>query len=293
MNLLKKELVFVLGSTANMAFATANVIKSISENCKLNFDVIVYENNFLTKDKEIINSIHKTEFIDYNFPKDCNLNEKTLKQFTKLAFSRYECFKLLNNYKKVFWIDIDTLVNKNIDEFIKKFDKDIAILCEHYQVKDNFTRNLEGYDMNRASCNSGVFIISDKIKDVDKIYKYLYQKTQEFADILFCADQGIFCLMFQDFNLDIQNIGELYNCHPTSKNAKNAYILHTFRPEKFWNFYRNKKWNKNYKWWIERGGSSYQGKKANLWQKFWKTFFYEIPDPLRYPKGFLKKVFGK
>ena len=59
---------------------------------------------------------------------------------------------------------LSALVDKNIDSLITDFDKDIAILCEHYKVKDNFTRNIEGYDMYRPSCNSGVFIISDKIK---------------------------------------------------------------------------------------------------------------------------------
>ena len=288
---MKRSLAFVLGSTSNMAFATANVITSICKNCTLDFDIIVYENDFLEKDKEIINSIHKTKFINYDFPPECNLNAQTARQFTKLAFSRYECFKLLEHYQKVFWIDIDTLVVRNINDFITNFNTDITILCDHNLVKDNFMRNIEGYDMNKPSCNSGVFIISDKIKEPEKIYNYLYKKTLEYADILYCADQGIFCLMLEDFGLDVTDFGHLFNCHPTSKLAKQAYILHTFRPEKYWNFYSNKIWNKNYRNWLNAGGSKYQGKRANLWQKFWKTFFYDIPDPIRYPKGFVSKVF--
>lgn len=288
---MKKDLVFILGATSNLAFAAANTIMSICDNCTLDFDIILFEENFSEKDKELINSIHKTQFVSYDFPSDCEFKPNVIAQFPKMAFSRYEAFKLIKNYKKVFWLDVDILVNKNIDELINSFDKEIAILCDHMPVKNNFMRNLEGYDMQKSSCNSGVFIISDKIKEPEKIYKYLYAKTEEYSKILYCPDQGVFCLMLQDFDLDILDIGALYNCHPTSKNAKNAYILHTFRPEKFWNFYSNKKWNKNYKRWLEMGGSQYSGKKANLWTKFWKTFFYEYPDPFRYPKGFLKKIF--
>jgi len=98
----KKELAIVLGTTGNMAFAVANVLLGLKKySPNLNPDIIIFHNDVTEKDKNLLNNFFSCKFVDYKFPiKDISkFNEEYFNQFTKLAYSRYECFNLLNEFK--------------------------------------------------------------------------------------------------------------------------------------------------------------------------------------------------
>jgi len=64
--------------------------------------------------------------------------------------------------------------------------------------------------------------------------------------------------------------------------------VHSFCPEKFWNFWNFKEWNHNHKKWVKAGGSSPKIKHANLISKWVKIKDPFAPDPIKKPRPFVK-----
>ncbi len=263
----KQELAIVFGVTGNMAFALGNVLMGLKKhNPDLNEDIIVFEQGISEKDKNLLSSIIPCNFYEYQFPFDNpEFSADCLNRFTHLSFSRYECFRLLDKYKNVLWLDIDILIQRDISGILD-------------------------YDLECGMRNAGVMFINDKLENNNEIADWCYKRTMELAPYLTFADQGIINLMIQEFNLEVQELNLKYNCHPGFKRAPDAYILHTFCPEKFWNYYNNKEWNEDYKEWLKMGGSPYTGKRVSSVHKFFKE--RSLPNPFRSPRNFVKHFFA-
>jgi len=106
----KKNIAITFGITGNYAFALGNVLIGLKKHSpNLNADIIVFEQGVSEKDKILLNSIIPCNFIQYKFPDDIFLTNDTLKRFSELTFSRFECFKLLGQYKNVLWLDVEVL----------------------------------------------------------------------------------------------------------------------------------------------------------------------------------------
>jgi len=292
----KKELAVVLGATANMTFALASVIMDLKNNINRNFDLIVYHKDISDKDQNLLNSIITCEFKDYELePSD--ISNHSLNRYSLLAYSRYECFELLNNYKKVIWFDIDIFIKKDLSSLIDLEINDVALWQNDIHKNGfNFTKPIENYDMKSNYYNTGVVIFSDKMKNFELIKDWCYKKTIEYGKMLVCADQGIMNLAIQHFELKVTNLNEIYNCHPEKPIINNAVIVHPYAEEKFWNYYYNfNQWNNNYNNWLKLGGTPYKGAKAGvfnkLWIKFKKKYMPAAPDLKRHTGKFIKYIY--
>lgn len=288
---MKKKLVIVLGATGNMSFAVANVLMGL-EQCleNTNFDIIIYhDNKFKANDIKLLNSIIPSKFIEYKYPASINnFTDFAINRYTEIAFSRYECFNLLDEYENVLWLDIDILIKKDILPLIEECEQSVGACKISAPVNINFTKKINNYDMDIDFFNSGVLLFKDTLPNYKIFSDWCYSKTNELAPILICPDQGIINLLFQEFNICVYDIKDKYNCHPRKINIKDPVILHTYCPEKFWDFYDNPFWQKNYDKWLKMGGSSNNGRKPGFFEKQFKLRFHEAPNPLKYPKGFIK-----
>lgn len=292
----KKELAVVLGATSNMAFALACVVFDIKQHLNRNFDLIVYHKDIPEKEQNIINEIIPAKFIEYDID-SLNVRNKSLNRYSKLAFARYECFDMLDNYKKVLWLDIDVIIQGDLSSLT---DMDIEIGMWRNDIHKNsfnFTQNPGDFEMESNYFNTGVLLITDKLRDYQKLKDWCYQKTEEWGSYLVCPDQGVLNIMIQEFNTEITELPEIYNCHPEKAIVKDAVIIHPYAEEKFWNYYYNfEQWNHNYKQWLNIGGSPYKGKKANLIDKFFikfrKKYMPAAPDPFRHTGKFLKYLYN-
>jgi len=287
----KKELGIVFGATGNMAFAVANVLIGLrkTNSFNLKFDIIIFHDNITEKDQAILNSILPCKFLIYEFPiRDLSgFNMNFFNQFTRLAYSRYECFNLLNEYKKIIWLDIDVLIQDRIDGLLDYCSTGMGILPGE-KVGSLFFKPVFNFDMDKKGYSTGTIVLQDNLPNYDKLAPWCYEKTHNLAEYLYLPDQGIVNLMIQDFLLEVQEIDvKKYCCHPTDKDYKNAIIVHSYYPEKFWNFYNIKRWNENNKEWLKLGGSRYNGKRAYFITRFIKKFLPQAPDPIRKPRQFL------
>lgn len=295
----KNQIAIVLGATGNLTFAVANALIGIKKySLNLNADFIIFHNDISENDKKLLDSIIKCKFIDYEMPiNTVGVEQSSFARYSKLAFSRYECFRMLNEYKQVLWIDVDILVQKDISSIFDYAKTGISLYKETAPLSECFSSQIENYDINGSHYNSGVLLLNDSLPEFNKMADWLYSKTFELAEYLKYADQGIINLLIQEFNLQVDNFPEKYNCHSTKKNAKNAVIVHSYSPQKFWNWYNKeyhfKEWDKNYKEWLKLGGTPYNGKKYDFWEKITKNIDYDCPHPIRQPGKLFKFILNK
>lgn len=296
----KKEFAIVFGVTANLTCALANVViglKKYSPN--LADEIVIYHDEISENDQKILNSILPCRFIKYEFPINdtSKFNEAYFNQFSKLAYSRYECFNLLKEYNKVLWLDVDILIQKDISgilDFCKNGFGIISGLSPDIKLIDQLFKPINGFDMNKKAYSSGTFIVQDNLPNYDKLTQWCYDKTCEYAEFLYLPDQAVLNFMIQKFNITPDEIDlPCYCCHPTDKKHKKAYILHSYRPEKFWNFYSIKEWNENYKYWLKRGGTPTKIKKADFLSLIVNKKWPDAPNPIRKPRQFFIFLYKK
>ena len=295
----KKEKLIVLGATGNLTFAVANVLTGIKKHSPaLDADFIVFHNDISEKDQTLLNSIIFCKFIEYEMPINTGgVEQSSFPRYSKLAFSRYECFKMLDEYKKVLWMDVDILIQNDILGIFDYAKTGISLLQEIAPLQECFSVPVDNYDMQGSHYNSGVLLLDEKISEPQKLADWLYSKTYEYADYLKYADQGVINLLVQEFNLEVDKLPEKFNCHPCKKEVKTASVIHTYSPQKFWSWYEKmyhfKEWDKNYKEWLKMGGSPYIGLKYDFWEKIVKSYDYNCPHPIRQPGKLIKFFLNK
>ncbi len=296
MEIIKKELAVVLGATANLSFALFSTVCDLKKYLNKNFDLIIYHKDIPEKEQRFINNVIPAKFIEYDID-SLDVRNKSLNRYSRLAFSRYECFNLLDEYKKVLWLDIDIIIQKKLDSLVN-MELELGMWRNDIHKNSfNFTQNPPGYEMESNYFNTGVLLITDKLKHYRKLKNWCYQKTEEWGPTLVCPDQGIINMMVQEFDIEATKLDEIYNCHPEKEIINNAVIIHPYAEEKFWNYYYDfEQWNGNYKKWLKLEGTPYKGKKANFIDKFKiqfkKKYLPEAPDPLRHTGKFIKYVYS-
>ena len=288
----KKELAIVFGATGNMAFALGNVLIGLKKhNPELKADILVFEQRITEKDKNLLNTILTCKFIEYKFPHQGSLTDETLKKFSELTFSRFECFDLLSEYKKVLWLDVDILIKRDISGIFEQQSKGISLSIGDVNSTD-FNIEMEGLNTGDIKYNAGVMFLQDNLPAFEELKTWCYEKTLELAPYLKSADQGIINLMIKEKKLTVYLLDIEYNFNPIfnqNGDAREGIILHTFCPEKFWNYWNNKEWNENNKKWISIGGTPYKGKEIGRFYINLK----EVPNPLKKTGGFVKYLIEK
>lgn len=294
----KKNLAIVFGITSNLTFAMANVILGLKKySSDLADDIIIYHDKICQKDQEILKSILPCKFIKYEFPiKDVSgFNEAYFKRFSELAYSRYECFSLLNEYQNVMWLDVDILLQRDISSLLSYAENGFGILAplsKESKLRGQLFNAINDYDMNGKAYSSGTFIIRDNLKNYENMADWCYKKTLQYSEHLLLPDQAILNFLIQEFDIDVKQIElDKYCFHPRNKGYKEAYILHTYSCQKFWNFYSIKEWNKNYKDWVKMGGSPTKIKKADPLSLMVNKKWPEAPSPVRKPRHFVKFLY--
>lgn len=292
----KREKAIVMGATGNMAFAVANVLMGVKKHSpQLNADYIIFHNDFTNEDKSLINRIVPCNFIEYKFPikEEYRFTEHYFNRFTKMAFSIFECFNLLDNYEKVLWLDIDLLIQKDISDIFNHSESGWAMAKENCNLAGNFYETPDFIQENDQpkSYNTGVVLFSDNLPNYEKMAERCYELTYQYAKHLLLSDQSTINLLIHLDNLNITELPKAeYNCLPNEPgvDVSDAAIVHAHGDYKFWNYYKFEEWNQNYKEWIKRGGSAYNGKRISGLNKFYRDYLSHIPNPARQPKKFVQ-----
>ena len=297
---MKKKIALLLCSTGNEAFAVGNVIigtkKYLFQNLSYeDYDIIFYTDKLEGKDENALKNIFPKIIIKIYkspFSKEM-LNLRELNHFSSFTYARFEAFNLLEEYEKVFYVDTDIVIQKDISEIINiKTPLAISYFANKMPISGNFTKEnmdlVKGYDLNKVSIIAAVFLINDSLNNYQIMSKWCYDKAEEYKT----NDQSILNLLIQEFDIETHDLTESYGAYPTSSIAKDAHIIHAIGPAKFWRGTYNKEWEENNKIWIESGGNAtYEenAKKRKLVDKIvWFIPTFNLRDKVR--RYLLKKI---
>lgn len=257
-----KNTAIVLGVTGNLTFALGVVLKTLKRhNAKLleRADVIVYYQNMDEACRKALNDILPCRFEYYRFPHMEGLRPQALRDYGEMTFVRYECFRFLQQYEYVLWLDADILIQNDISGMLAQIPHGIGFRREYYdeRVRMNFTHDIPGYKMDAPHFNAGIMAASHHLPaDRNAMADWCYQKTAEITKSLIFPDQGILLLMCQHFGIDIDPLDEKYNCEARRKASvlKGAAIVHAVGHRKFWKYYYFDEWFQTYKEWVKQTG---------------------------------------
>lgn len=276
----KKNTAIVFGLTNNFVFAVASVMMDLK---KFNHDwiseIVIIHDGISEDQQKLLNRILPCVFVKYNFPIKNNLifDQGIFNYFSKMVYSKYECLRLLDNYKNVIWLDYDIVITKDISELADFCESGFKIMLGGDKVSAQLNAPVEEYDMMAEGITASTFVLQDHIPHYLRMYEFCYKKTEQYAKYLYCPEQAIFDFMIQEFFLKPDYIDwNIYSVHPDEINKYNqAKILHSYGHKKFWNEISNENWNSNYKNWLKMGGHGYDFKKYLVKKKI---------------GGFLKKI---
>lgn len=273
----KKDVAIVLGSSCDMAFAIGTFLIDLKKHSpNLVDDVIIYHDGISKKDQKVMNQILPAKFIKYKLSFGNNMNPYVQNRFSDLVFYKYECLKLLEEYKTVIATDFDIVLLDDISEIAQKTNENITckMLINNNGLYNYFDQNvIENndfkYDMNITTMSAGLIVFYDSLKDFNNMYNYCIENTLKFSKYLLLPEQAIFSLMINDFNIKPEKIErEIWVVHPKDINERpKAKILHALGDDKFWDRLPNEQWNENYNTWLSMGGSANGSYKKYLKSK--------------------------
>lgn len=263
----KKNNAIVFGLTADHVFAVACVMMDLKRLSPGMVDEVVIIHDGIGKnDQKILGTILPTRFILYDFPlKSARvLNSRSVRQFSKMVFTKFECLRLLDDYKNVMWSDYDVIVQVDISELFSHCEEGIKFMPGENSVRGQLHESISEYDMEAVGIGAGLFVFQDHLKKHKEMYQFCYAELDKYAELLYMPEQAIFDFMVQRFSLQPVLIdSKVFSPHPTDPVlAPKAKIIHAYGQPKFWNGLHNEHWQKNYQNWLNLGGSKYEEKSA-------------------------------
>lgn len=240
----KKNVALVFGITKDYIFALANVLIGLMKhNKKFWDDIIVYHDGVVDYEQEAIKKITDVKFVDLSeserFADIKQTNSEVMKKYSVATFYRYECLKLLDDYRKVIWNDVDILIQSDISGLLEYGDESgvaFSLALSGFAVGSSFKEMNLNYRMFDRLWNVGIMVLSDKLSKHGEIYDWCIDQTIRNGDTLLWPDLAILNIMLQEFNIDPEDIDpDKYVCLPTAENAEDAAIVHAYGDRKFWN----------------------------------------------------------
>ena len=296
-----KDTAIVLGATGNLTFALGVVLKGLKRhNAALlkRADVVVYYQNMDESCRRALNRVVPCRFVEYRFPHMQGMRPHVLRDYGEMTFARYECFRLLEHYSYVLWLDADILVQGDLAGMLAQIPHGIGFRREYYdeRVRVNFTQDIPHFKMDAPHYNAGIMAASNRLPgDKNRFFDWCYQKTEEISNVLYYPDQGILLLMCQHFGLVIDPLDEKYNCEARrcAPVLKQAALVHAVGHRKFWKYYYFDEWFQFYKEWVKETGLPCQNnfpafKRLGL-TKY--PLFQVAPNPAQHPLKFITYLF--
>ena len=263
----------VTGGTKDDVAPIAVFVMNIRDtNSHLFDEIVVYHDGIKKKDQELIKSIYKTRFIEYDY-KPKTKNDEVISYFSRMVYCKHECFALLADYDEVVWSDYDVVVQEQLDEFCIINDNDINMLSCSDKLKTMFYKDIQcdeirNYELETDGISTALFAMSNKLPKYREIHKWCYEKTTVWGEDLYLPEQCIFGLAIQEFNIPLNRFEfNEYACFPT-KAVGGEKIIHAAGPIKFWNGINNDTWNSYYAEWLKLGGSHYSDLRKKMKRKF-------------------------
>lgn len=267
-------------------------------------DIFVFIWNGNEKLRRIFSALSpQVRVLDFDMPYPVPARE-SIACFTPASYARFECFRLLDQYERVLFLDSDVLVRNELDDLFGKLEHGIAFTLDPVMttVSRNFFSVPACVNPQAPGYNAGVFALTRALPRPSGGYAavtdWLYEKMAQWADEVFLPDQAVINVAVEHFGWQVTVLPRDYN-RPASashRELKRAFVVHSTGPRKFWCYYYFRDWYNWYARWIEQGGEPVSVRKdspryLNFCQKFGlqhKVFFQLMPDFFAHPTKALR-----
>ena len=283
----KRNLAVTLGITADMAFAAAAVLMSLERHPPADdFDVVLFHGGVPARDLALLSAIRDCRAVRYHCPPAIrrSIAADTLRAFSDMTYAKYECFDLLERYRRVAWLDVDILIRGDTTAIIERSRTGAAFARENKPLGSNFSRDVPGFDMARPFFNAGVFVLSDGLPGRESAREWLLDATVRYADRIIMGEQGILNLWLQRQGVEPVDLLPEYNVFRHRPGAERALLVHAVGHHKPWMDFGDARWNADYQRWLAMGGTPCP---------VWKTARFMAgrrPHPLRHPAELLPRA---
>lgn len=286
-----KKTAIVTGGTSNQYPAMAVLALNIADKCpEIADELVIFYDDIPLSQQKLINSIFPTRFIKYESPfADVNnFSEAIVNYFSPFLFCKYECFRLLDEYKTVIWIDYDMVITQDISELKEKNTKDLKF-CEKDLLGVKFTNavfwykncidDIHNFNLLKNAISCCLFVLFDTLPNYMDIYKECIFLTERYAPALYLPEEAIISIIFQQKKIAYELLDlDKYSTLPDDikKNINITSIIHSVGQPKFWNGLYNEQWEKYYNEWLKMGGSKHPDRYTNF-----ERFLLRIKRKLR------------
>ncbi len=271
----KKELCILLAFTPDLAFAAGALVHSLSLHLRnTEYQVVLLSDGLPQHDEQLLASFPNCGVRSYT-PPDILLQQWSLDLYSAYSLSKFEIFKMLEEYRAVLWLDCDIAVQGDFSDILSYGPLAMALEDPEFtddektsSVSINFFSPISGYDMDRPHYNSGVILVTDELPDPHRLYDWCLQKSAELGMNIKYPDQAIFNLLVQEFPQLMKELPvALYNTHPRNPASLSSHLVHGFGVYKFWTdgiiSSSFPEWWRAYQVWLSKGGTPYAKEADN------------------------------
>lgn len=263
----KKPIAIVTAIDRFAAPAGSLALSINAHNADRNLDIVVLYKNLNDTDICALNKIPRVTPVPFDFQEGfaehmlstAGATSKIRNKSSLMPFCHFEAFRLLDNYRRVLWLDADTMVQGPLDGLIN--GSAFTVTSDYpWTVSDNFLAPIEGYNMSSLGVCTAVMGLSDTLP-YKKIYSWCIERAMFLSNLLFNRDQGIINLALQEYAIKHSLLEcNKWQCMPWKEEAIAANIVHFGSDNKPWN---NENitaawpgWYRYYKIWLKLGGLS-------------------------------------
>lgn len=225
-------------------------IKSLTENISLKTNLEIYilhdKTRLSLKNQKVISKIFNKKNCSINFicVDNCIFNNLTIPQgywWSEEIFYRLALASLIKNSDKILYLDCDTILLGDLDEFLNTNIDDyyIAAVEDSNYIESSKRLKIEEY------YNSGVILFNLKKIREDKVEPKFFDFVQKNQEILICPDQDVLNVVLAG---NIKRISDIWNTQQYTLDyidckSSNIKIFHYTGNLKPWNAeytYKNK-----------------------------------------------------
>ena len=136
----KKNALVTGGTKYDVAAFAVLLLSFLDKNPGLIDEFVVFHDGISKKDQQLLNRILPSRFVRYSFPGGISGFPEIIKSyFTTMVFCKYECFRLLRDYRNVIWSDYDVVVAGDLSPLLDENSSGFRVMPDHkLQLKDMF-----------------------------------------------------------------------------------------------------------------------------------------------------------
>lgn len=262
-----KKRAIVTGGEKEQFPAMATLAVNIRGKCpNIADELVIFHNGVSQSEQERIQKIFPTRFIQYESPFATNAEKFTREvrhHFSFMLFCKYECWRLLEEYETVIWTDYDIVITHDITEIAARESTSCKFMNSRFLIR-KFNANIDARIDELSDVDfiygdnicGGLFVLFDNFPDYQGFYQDALRLTENLADTLVCAEEGVLSILLQRRKIHSDSLDYAVYCvNPkTQEVTEKAKILHTGGSLKFWNGFHNDAWENYYKIWTKEYG---------------------------------------